>query len=315
MHMLKIMAAALRRRSKITIVAGVALVVFPILLYLFIALMRVSPAELALKRLEESYRLMPICHEQCALERDTWEKSVVNELKRNKKRVLERLKIEWRNKNAGDAFKAELVHIIYLAYGPDNPPEYLLDYLSEPNAKPQIIREIIMRFNSVAFARYDLEEILTRQINQATSSADKLEAIKTLGEIKNDAEISNYFAILDSDTETEMRREAIKNISAIRQKSSFFTIEQLNIIKKIVLAPETDNYLRQDLIFLLGDYYLVYPAESLEIWQEVYKDTALDSLSRAFSADYLNHLDTKKVELPEVSAADWDSYYNQNISN
>ena len=87
-------------------------------------------------------------------------------------------------------------------------------------------------------------------------------------------------------------------------------MEQLELIKKIALASETDAHLRQDLIFLLGDYYLVYPTESLEIWQAVYDDSTLDSISRAFCADNLNHLASKKLSVPVVSATDWDNYYN-----
>lgn len=280
--------------------------------YLAISLLNVSRSEVALARLNESFEKQEICHEECYLWRQSQEKIVVIDLKKNSKKITERLVDYWLTASESNlAFKKELIKIMWLAYGTNNPPDYLNDYLAQSDSNPDLVREIVSVFSLGSSGNRQLGELLSDKVNSATSTEEKISALKALREFNNVAEIDNYFILLNSNEEVLVKREALKNISAIREKSAFFTLEQLTIIKSLILALETETHLRQDLVFLLGDYYLVYPAASIKIWREICQNKSLDNISRLFSADNLNHLAGATLELPEVSPTEWADYYNK----
>lgn len=281
-------------------------------IYLSVSLLNINRAEVALARLAESFEKKEICHEECYVWRQSQEAMVVADLKNNSKKVTNRLADYWLAPAELDsAFKKELIKIMWLAYGTNNPPAYLDDYLAQADSDPRLVGEIVSIFGPGLLSSRELSGHLSDKINYATSTAERLAAIKALREINNDGEIDNYFVLLNSPENSALKREVIKNISAIREKSSFFTLEQLAIIKDLILSPETDQHLRQDLVLLLGDYYLVYPSASAKIWQEVYRNKSLDNISRTFSADNLNHLAKAKLVLPTISPTEWADYYNE----
>ncbi len=291
------------------------LLIFGFCLYLLISFLSIGRSVIALGALEESYRQEKICHEECSAWRQTQENLIIADLKsdsgKKKKKLAERILSYWQSEAGDLEFKKELVRIVFLAYGKENPPEYLSDYLVDSRAEQSLVREIISRFNIKKTNQLNLKSALLNKIKNAASSQEKTEALKTLGELKDDQEIDNYFFVLISGGSLELRREAIKNIGAVRDKKSFFTIPQLAAISDLILEPETELALRQELVFLLGDYYLVFPIETEKVWRSVYEKKELDDISRAFSADSLNHLAGANLALPEISPDEWENYYNK----
>ena len=215
----------------------------------------------------------------------------------------------WQDRNVNQSFKKELIRLSYLAYGVNNPPKYLKDYLLEESADLELVNEIVSQFGQSLSS--DLEIKLVDKIKNAQNEIVKVKIIKTLGKINNDSEINNYINLLNSSESREVKMELIKNVSNIREKSTYFTIEQLNNLKNIILDSKTDIHLRQELVLLIGDYYLIFPKESAEIWKAVYKNSLLDSVSRSFSADNLNHLENTNFIMPEVSQEDWANFYDK----
>jgi|GEM_PF-507585 hypothetical protein len=289
---------------------GIFLLFFSII-YLLISLLNVSKAEVALAELEKSFKEEAICHEECYLWRQGKEKIVELGLKDGNTKLENRILVYWRDSEENFEFKKEFIQIMLATYGKNSPPAYLSDYLANPDANQRLIREIVSGFDLGATDNQSLLVRLNDEIKKAATSTEKIEAIKTLGEVDGGSEIANYFLLLNSVEDVKVKKQAIKNISNILEKSKYFTLEQLTIIKSLVLAPETNSSLRQDLVLLLGDYYLVYPEESKVIWDDAYKNESLDSISRLFSADNLNHLAGEKLELPAVSSEEWADYYNQ----
>ncbi|MEI6528980.1 MAG: hypothetical protein WCN88_01055 [Candidatus Falkowbacteria bacterium] len=296
---------------KILIIASVILVLMTIISYYLIRLFSLSGSEIALAELEKSYSAEPICHVKCDIWRREKEQIIIKDLKKFSPKATKRMEKYWSFLPDDSRFKIEIAQIALLAYGENNPPVYLKEYLDNPSADLKLLREIIIRFNSLAVNNRILINNLSKIAKNASSSEIKIAAIQTLKEINNDGEIGNYFKIINSNSELNVKLELVKNISNIRDKQNIFTKEQLEIIKNIIVKGDTENPLRQSLVQLLGDYYLIYPDESISIWQSVYKNEALDSISRSFSADYINHLTNTNLDIPTVSDNEWQDYYNQ----
>lgn len=296
-------------RRKI-IFGGLSLLLF-LIIYLFISLLFISKAEVVLAELEKSFKEEAICHEECYLWRQGKEGAIELSLKEGNAKLENRILAYWRDAEENFEFKKELIQIMLAAYGKNNPPDYLNDYLADPEANQRLIREILSSFDLGGVNNQSLIISLNNKIAKAATSTEKIEAIKTLGKADDGHEIDNYFSLLNSNEDIKVKKQAIKNISNILEKSKYFTLEQLSLIEPLILAPETDSSLRQNMVLLLGDYHLIYPNESEAIWREVYKNESLDNISRLFSADNLNHLAGAELELPAVSSSEWANYYNQ----
>jgi len=282
-----------------------------LIIYLLASLLSVSKAEIALAELEKSFKEEVICHEECYLWRQGKEEIIELSLKEGNVKLENRILVYWRDSEENFEFKKELIQIMLAVYGKNNPPDYLNDYLVGPEVNQRLVREILANFNLGIINSQSLIISLNNKIAKAATSTEKIEAIKTLGEVDDGSEIDNYFSLLNSNEDIKVKKQAIKNISNVLEKSKYFTLEQLALVKPLILAPETDSGLRQDMVLLLGDYQLIYPDESEAIWRDVYKNESLDNISRLFSADNLNHLAEAELELPAVSSSEWADYYNQ----
>lgn len=281
-----------------------------VLLYFAIAPLWVSREAIALAELEKTFLPQVICHEKCLLFRQARENLLAKSLKKREARTIKLLDRLWKKEDLSPAFRRELVKIFYLGYGGENPPFYLKKYLIENQASPQVIREIVYRFPLITNGYREFRDKLSERLLQADLPEERVEFLKIIREISSDSEIDNYFSVLTSGESEDFKREAVKNISNTKDKAGYFKVEQLEIIKDLVLSENTPNSLRRDLTLLISDYYLIFPNESAAIWQKIYNQEDLDSITRLFSADNLNHLGNKELILPEISPEEWAEYYN-----
>ncbi len=279
--------------------------------YIAFSMFSLSPSQIALAELEKSYTTEKICHEECYLWRQGKESLIVSNLINKRSDTEKELYKYWISENTDLDFKKEVVRLNFLAYGKGGVPEYLKRYINDENYESSLATLIISLFDLDLSDLTSLDFALNNKFSLATSSAEKIETLKVKASLGNDLEIDTYFSLLNTSGENDVKRELIKNISSIREKNNFYTLSQLEIIKSIILNPETDIRVRQDLVLLIGDYYLIYPEESATLWFEIYNNEALDNISRLFSADSLNHLKKLNLSLPEVSEIDWEAYYNQ----
>lgn len=293
------------------IILGLSTLGIIIVLYLIISLASISKSEIALAELEKSVTQETVCHEACFAWRQERENIVVSELKRGSKKISRRIQADWQNMEKSLEYKKEIVKILALAYGASNPPNYINDYLSNPSAEQALVFEILREFKIDASASDKLNRLLNDQIITATTTQEKISILKTMSVVSGPSEIESYFMILNSGDVTALKREAIKNISNIREKSLVFTLDQLKTIESLIHNLETDARFRQELVLLIGDYYRVFPEQSVGLWQGVFTNSSLDNISRAFSADSLNHLAGLSLTLPEISPTEWSEYYKQ----
>lgn len=258
-------------------------------LYLLVSFLTVSPGELALAKLKESWEREKICHEDCARARQEAEKIIVVDIKNNledltKAPVARRLEDYFSAGSNNPKWQEELIKIWRLAAGEDSLPPYLKNYLMASSSNPVVQAAIISAFSSQALS---------------------------LSEPPDAAPLAYYFNLLTGDDDLALKQAAITSLSNYPDKSKDFSLDQLLMIKNLVLTPATDNHLRQSLVLLLSDYYSIFPEKSEEILREVYgTDIGGDVISRAFAADVLNRHLPEDLVLPEISAAEWQKYYN-----
>lgn len=305
-----ILAEFFKRNKKYRWLIIVILFLMAILLYLAIAPLGVSREAVALAELEKTFNQDIICHEKCLLFRRVRENMLASSLKRRETKTIKLFNKLWIREDLSSDFRRESVRIIYLGYGDSSYPAYLKEYLIKDQADPIVMREIIIRFPLIVQGYGEFRDKLAERLSKANSTEERIELLKIIREISNDAEIDNYFAVLTANEEEDFKREAVKNISNIKDKATYFKIEQLEIIRELALKDDTPNSLRRDLALLIGDYYLIFPNQAMALWEDVCDQEDLDAITRLFSADNLNHLGGRSVPLPEVSAEEWAEYYN-----
>jgi len=125
-----------------------------------------------------------------------------------------------------------------------------------------------------------------------------------------------YFDILQSDSEYPLKIAAIRQISNNASTPGAYTLEQLKMISAWLLDDENSNKIKYHLIMLSGDYYSLFPEETLEVFRTIYWAAGSSNLSRALAADFLNRLepdggpDGANWEIVEVSPEEWADYYS-----
>jgi len=297
-----------QRRS---IISGLSILGIIMFLSLMLSFVSISKSEIALAEIEKSVAQEIACHEACFAWRQERERLIVSELKKGSKKISQRIFNDWQNAKKSIEYKKEIIKILALTYGANNPPNYINDYLSNPGVEQALVFEILSKFQIDSHTSDKLSNTLNDEIITATSSQEKISILKTMSIVNSPGEIDSYFMILKSGDETALKREAIKNISNIREKSLVFTLDQLKTIESLIHNLETDARFRQELVLLIGDYYRVFPEQSVGLWQGVFTNSSLDNISRAFSADSLNHLAGLSLTLPEISPTEWSEYYKQ----
>jgi len=290
------------------LVLGITITSVLIISGVILILINIKPARIALAKLETTFQGTNICHEECYIFRQNQEKIIVAGFKKDAKILTKMILNYWQSPQVTLEFKTELVRLARMIYGTDNPPEFLKNYLIDTNSNLDLVEEIMTEFNINSTS---LSGELINKLKSVSSTDEKIEILRTLSKIGNDSEIENYFSLLNSGEEIKVKREVIKNISNIHEKSNYFKLTQLANIKELIFTDSLEVNFRRELILLIGDYYLVFPKNSLDLWQEIYDSKTLDNISRLFAADNLNHLAKTELILPVVSSQEWEEYYNK----
>ncbi len=277
--------------KKIMVALGLAAAVLAAtgITYFSLSLFLISPAEIKLAELADSWNKEELCHEVCAAARRQAALAVADDLKNNPDvRTARLLKKYFLSATAGPEFKGELVRILAAAYGADNPPDYIKSYFDQSDGAPAVQAAILVVFRPAAL-----------NINAPAGRAAGL------------SPLADYFLILKSNRDLAVKQAAVEILSNEPDKAHNFSVSQLPLIRDLILDQATPPRLRQSLVLLLGDYFFLFPADTALILRIVYDSgVAGDEISRAFSADILNRLDGAKRPVPAVSPESWEEYYN-----
>ncbi len=250
------------------------------LVYFAVSMSLVSRAELNLEKLRRSFGDETVCHEACAAAREEAKSALIKELRDDQdSKALRRLKGYFLDESVGIGFRISLADAAQEIFGPDNPPDYMKAYLAD--GKESLLKAAVI----------------------SAFSASGLGA--------SDNPLDYYYEILSGDDDLIVKEAAIRALSSSPGKEESFNQEQLERIKKIIFDSGSDQRLRRPLILLLGDYYPFFPSETKDMLLVFYKtESSGDAISRAFAADILNRLGEEELAVPEISAEEWEEYYN-----
>ncbi len=294
-----LVAASQWRRSaslkKRLFLGGAAIALVLIAGYVSLVFFSFDRPALKLAELRNSWEKEKLCHEDCLSFRRAAAQEVIGNLASNPSyRLKNLLRSYFLDEGLETGFRVELIRILSSAYA-DNPPPYIREYLSNTSGRAELRAGIISYFSPEAL------------------SSDK-KAPPGSKQTGNDF----YLSLLTSGEDPLVKEAAVQVLSSHGAGSggdngrvSALSLKQLGDIAGLALDPSTDNHLRSSLVLLLADHYLSFPEEVGKDLQEIYSDkTGGDDISRAFAADTLNNLAGRKLPLPEISAAQWERYYN-----
>jgi len=259
--------------------------------YIFVSLIFISRVDIHLASLRSSYHKETICRSSCLSSRRQDKEVIIESLRQNPhSRLSRRIERYFLDEDEIYNFRSELALIFKEAFDSNNPPDFIIDYFNSPQPNPNLIARLLALFSP---------EALVENKDQINGPLDY------------------YFSLLNSPQDMAVYEAALRGISTYPDKSISFLPEQISQIKDLIMDKKTDVRLRPLLVMLLGDYYPVWPDESSEALRLIYSTSASDAISRAFSADFLNRFETDggpdggKWPLPEISAEDWNKYYER----
>jgi hypothetical protein len=262
----------------------IVLIICLFIFYWLLAMSLVSHAELDVEWLKQDVLSQPLCHEACLSARQAREEVIVNNMRaKTSTNLMNKLRNYLLDATQSVEFRQELVRLMSRAWGYDNPPQYLQDYFNDFRNPVGIRSEIMIDFSLAS-------------LRPNPSSTGYL---------------ADYFQFLRDSSDDNLRQLAIKVISNDQNKNQDFSLDQLVMIKDLVINPNLAIQLRTSLIFLLSDYYQYFPAPTQDVLQTIYNNLALDNISRYLAADFLERISsTTKLVRPEVGREAWQAYYH-----
>ncbi len=259
-----------------TLFRAFVLILFVGLAYFLFSLIFISPGQLSWLRLRQSWQSEAICHEACWARRRAWQADIVSRLSSGDRQLSISIKEYLESGPVSVESRQELVKLLALAFGPNNPPDYLVDMIDE--AEPDL--------QAAYYSSFHPQGLLA----------------------------APYYVSLAADSSQAMpvRLAALASLSGLPEGNRRIDSNQLAILGGLALSAETEAKLRQRLVLVLTDYYSDFPELVPEILKKIYaSDSLADDISRAFAADWLNRLSaSSSYPLPPVSEAQWQDYYN-----
>lgn len=270
---------------KFKLLLGAGILLMAVAGHLVVALVSVTPAEIKLAELKDSWDNEAICHEQCSRWRQEAEDMIIASLRLgNNPAVSRRLESYFVDSQTKDNFRIELISILAEASGKINPPEYIRRYLADLSVNPTVQAAIIDAYDPAALA----------------------------WPLSPDSSVADYYLeVIGGERDILIKQAALRALSNYQADRKDFTLSQLDRFKKIIFNPQTDPRLRPELIMALGDYYESLPAETGSVLRTIYKtEVNGDEISRAFAADILNRKAGDSLVIPEIPESEWARYYN-----
>lgn len=262
-------------------------------------------AEIAINRLGVSSYDYPICHEACFYERQLYKQIIAGNLK--EKLISERVKNLILAEENNLIFRLELLDTLSRQNNSEI-PDYLKEYLNS-GKESKVQKKIQELFGSDNFSVSDL---ISRFDNSSTTEG-KIDILSSLQEKSDSSLVDFYLNLIIDSPDLKIKNSALSALSNLLPSEAYITPDFLSKIKKIIFDPVTNQYLRKEIILLLGDYLAVQEKLVTEILVEAYSNEAvIDKFSRLFAIDILNRSSANNYVKPEISASEWQEYRDHN---
>lgn len=300
----------LRYKRWLVVALVFSLVVFGLLYGIFFGRLWLKFPEkfkvnIALNRLGVSSYQYPVCHETCFYERQLYEQVIAGGLK--DKSISDRVRTLILAEDNNLIFRLELINALSLQNNPEL-PDYLQEYLRSgvENKIKDKIRELF------GVDKFSVSELENRFVN-SSSTEDRLVILNSLQKKSDSALAGFYLDLIVGDPDLKIKSAALAALSNLLPSENYVDKAFLQKIKNLIFNPNTNKYLRKEIILLLGEYLPIQEESVTEILVEVCADDAgIDKFSRLFAVDILNRLSANTYLKPEISASEWQEYRDHN---
>ncbi len=166
-------------------------------------------------------------------------------------------------------------------------------------------KKYLMHYFPEAFQdNENLKELLKANLSNSLVSLDDKQISLAMLSIYSDS--NQYFLdVILGDYSLILKKEALRNVSNLSQ-------DQLSSLGNSLLGQQFDVALNSHLVWLISDYYYIYPELSAQYLSLVYQSQSLDVFSRGFAALALNEVLQADLRVPDLDSTKWQEYYLYN---
>lgn len=281
----------------------------------------------------------PICHESCMLEKSLYEDIVAQRLiddpivmesqvkdylNMPKDKVIPQMKkdlvrivkqAEEMKKRADDGYEMQI-------------PDYLLDYLNDPQADMNVKHQIMASFDQQLGASSWLVNGLLDTIRDKSKSIDEripaiLDLVNIASKSKEDgtpkygninyAELCQLFMdiVQDKEEDDKVRNAVLTRMYACTKFPGNYTEEMFEKIKKIFEDKDEHLGIRDAALTRLSIYDDVSTSTAGEYMDKVYNDKDEHEFLRFGAWAFFKERDDNSYEEPEIDGETFDSYLNK----
>ena len=253
------------------------LIFFAILL--FFSLNKVSASRIELLSFKQELTKENICHEECRRLRQQQKERIAINLSTDKLLV--------------DDFK-----------------KYFLSAASQKDDNSRFLWQELLQISTLSSQLdYLLDFFIDYLINEEGNELVKADIIRfVLADMSDINLVKYYFIILQSNSSSALKIESIRALSLVSQKELFFQKEQLNILKGLILKDGTSSSLKVDTLFLLSDYFLLFPEEVKNVFLDIYYESK-EAPIKILAGTFLNNLGEMRLLLPDINDSEWLPYF------
>lgn len=145
----------------------------------------------------------------------------------------------------------------------------------------------------------------------AKDDASKLVFLDLLNGQSSQLIINNLWEIILGNYSLSVKEKAFFLLANLDNKESLYVLADVTNLRAVLESADFPHRLKDQAIFALGDYYPFYPVETEQLLVDVFnRPQYFDDYQRSFVLDILNNNRSLKVASLDISATDWENYFN-----
>ncbi len=206
--------------------------------------------------------------------------------------------------------KKSIVSLSLAVYESNNIPNELRSIVYDNNYSYQIRHYIISAYNLSFIDDNNLYLDLISKVFDTSLTTDKRQSalLATRGFVNNN-NLQIPFHILTSNEGRDLKKTALELINSWSKSELILSKEDISLINQLINDNSLSSDLEVKLIWLLSEYYYIYPDLINDYLQIIYNNESLKNISRGFSAKALNYINGDNLEIPDISQDEWERYY------
>lgn len=154
-----------------------------------------------------------------------------------------------------------------------------------------------------------ISEIIGRY-KRSDSVLEKISLLDLLNDSSDNLVSSLFWEIILGNEGADLKAKALYLLSNAPRKDLIYQVSDLDSLQLVLEDQGCPERLKDSVIWLINEYYSYFPNESQDLLLKVANGENFDNYQKTFAINILNKQNSTNFKMPELSQADWDSYYN-----